>query len=197
MMLPQTLQEPRDDPAFLAAVDRIIASLVMRDLPEDVYLVPIANWFDHKWLRYSGYGAVPYHGLSIHVVKGEHRQDKLTFPPFTPSRVVAQYRFCRLAGGGYQEQAMPHLIHPRQRQPSSTNLHRRVADFSRSALFVWYSSGSAASERGSLLVYSARDGDAVGWYAGFRSRPDWRLDQVKGVDRNAVVSLMEKPRPEP
>jgi phytoene/squalene synthetase len=37
-------------------------------------------------------------------------QNQLTFPPFTPNRVVAQYLFCRVTDGGYDEQAMPYII---------------------------------------------------------------------------------------
>ena len=135
-MFPHTQQEPRDDPGFLATVDRVIASLVLRDRSEEVYVVHIDNWFDHKWLRYSGYGAVPFHGgLSIHTAKEEQYRDQFTFPPFTPNRVVAQYLFCRVGDAVYEEQAMPYLIHRREHEPSSRNLNRRVATFSRSAAF--------------------------------------------------------------
>lgn len=191
-MLPRTMAEPRDDPAFLSVVDQILAALVSRDDPAEVYLVHIDNWFDHKWLTYSGYGVVPFYTSNGGALK-EHRQDQLTFPPFTPNRVVAQYLFCRVTGGGYEEQAMPYLIHRRERQRSSKDLHRRVADFSHSALFVWYSSGSTSSRRGSILVYGVRKGDVGGWYAGFSDRDGWRLDQVKGLDRNTVGSLMVAP----
>jgi hypothetical protein len=60
----------------LSVVDHIIAALVSRDAPAEVYLVHIDNWFDHKWLTYSGYGAVPFYG-SIGVAKAEHRQTDL------------------------------------------------------------------------------------------------------------------------
>jgi hypothetical protein len=190
-MLPHTILEPRDDPAFLAVVDRVIATLVLQDRPEEVYLVHIDNWFDKKWLRYSGYGVVAFPAGYpwFPTVKEEHSQDQLTFPPFTPNRVVAQYLFGRVADGAYEEQAPAHLIHPLRRERSAKNLHRRVVDFSRSGLFVWYSSGSAANRRGSLLVYSAREDEVAAWYAGFSERQGWRLDQVKGIGRDIVVSL--------
>ncbi len=190
-MLPRTALEPRDDPAFLAVVDQIIAALARRDRPDEVYLVPIDNWFDHKWLGYSGSGVVAFpQGYPwVLVAKEEHRQDRLTFPPFAPNRVVAQYLFCRVAEGAYEEHAPARLIHRRQRQRSAMNLHRRVADFTRSGLFVWYSSGSAANRRGSVLVYSAYEGAVVGWYAGFSDRRGWRVDRVEGIDRDTVVSL--------
>ena len=196
-MLPHTVLEPRDDPAFLTVVDRIIAALVRQSWPEDVYLIHVDNWFDRKWLRYSGYGVIafpegyPY----ILTAKAEHRQDQLTFPPFTPNRIVAQYLFCRIGQGAYEEQAPAHLIHQRERARSAKNLRRRVADFSRSGLFMWYSSRSAQNRRGSLLVYGTRENELAAWYACFTNRDGWQLDQVNGISREVVVSLAAEPAP--
>jgi hypothetical protein len=196
-MFPQTVLEPRDDPAFLAVVDRILTTLVHRDRPEQVYIVHIDNWFSHKWLRYSGYGAIAFPGGYpwILTAKEEHRQEQLTFPPFTPNRVIAQYLFCRLGDGDYEEQPPAHLIHCRVRERSAKNLHRRVANFSSSGLFVWYSSGSAANRRGSLLVYTVRASEVAAWYAGVSERRGWQLDQVKGISREAVSSLAARELP--
>ena len=195
--LPSTVVEPQDDPAFLAIVDHIIAALVYQDRPEEVYLVHIDNWFDHKWLRYSGYGVIAFpQGYPwILVAKEEHRQEQLTFPPFTPNRVVAQYLFCRVANASYEEQAPAHLIHRRERQRSAKNLHRRVTDFSSSGLFVWYSSGSVTNRRGSLMVYNIRQDAVATWYAGFSDRKGWRLDQAEGIGRETVALLMGRELP--
>src|SRR5262245_39706139 len=102
-MAPETFAEPDDDPAFLACVDRIIAGLIERHRPEEVYLVRISNWFDQKWLRFSGIGRVAHHGgISIHTALDEFSQDQLTFPPFTPNRVVTQHYFCRTTRGEFE-----------------------------------------------------------------------------------------------
>jgi hypothetical protein len=196
-MLPHTVLEPQDDPAFLVVVDRIVAGLACRDEPDEVYLVHIDNWFDHKWLKYSGYGVVAFPGGYpwFPVAKKEHHQTQLTFPPFTPNRVVAQYLFGRVADRRYEEQAPRRLIHRRERQRSSRNLHRRVVDFCQSGLSVWYSSGSAASRRGSLLVYSVREGAVAAWYASFSERQGWRVDRVKGIAQEAVESVAAQELP--
>jgi hypothetical protein len=102
-MPPVTFPEPDDDPAFLNCVDRIIAAVIDRQAPEELYLVRIANWFDHKWLRFSGIGRVARHGSSIHTVLDEFSQEQLTFPPFTPSRVVTQHYFNRDPKGRFYE----------------------------------------------------------------------------------------------
>ncbi len=190
-MLPHTFLEPQDDPAFLAIVDRIVSNLCAQHQTEEAHLIHIDNWFDHKWLRYSGYGIVPFpegHHW-IESVKKERWQDQVTFPPFTPKRVVAQFLFGRIAEHQYEEQAPPYLIHSRQRKSSTRNLNRRVTDFCQSGLFVWYSSGTTSNLRGSIMVYRILNGEVATWYASFSQRGGWQLDQVKGIDRDTVLTL--------
>ena len=102
-MFPHTILEPQDDPAFLTIVDRIVGNLVRQNCPDEVHLIHIDNWFDRKWLRFSGYGLVPFLRGNPYreVAKEEYNQDQKTFPPFTPNRVVAQYLFCHMADGHY------------------------------------------------------------------------------------------------
>lgn len=193
-MLPQTFLEPHDDPAFLRVVDRAIAGVVTRDAPEAVYLVHIDNWFDHKWLRYSGKRRFGFFGGGTHyrdTALDVFRQDRLTFPPFAPGRVVAQYYFCRTTRGDYEEQAPARLVHRRRRGDSARNLYRRVADTARSAAYFWYSSRGVRTGRGSLMTYNIDDGAVRSWYASWRRDGDggWRLGLVKGVSRGAVEAL--------
>lgn len=189
-MLPHTFLEPQDDPAFLAIVDCIVSNLCTQHQSEEVHLVHIDNWFDHKWLRYSGYGVVAFQGgYLINTAKKETWQEQLTFPPITPNRVVAQFQFGRIAEHQYEEQAPPYLIHSRQRKSSAKNLNRRVTDFCQSGLFVWYSSGTTANLRGSIMVYRILNDEVSTWYASFSQRAGWQLDQVKGIDREQILAL--------
>jgi hypothetical protein len=89
--------ERDDDRTFLAWVSQLIDAL---DDPEvdDLVVVRIRNWFDHKWLRFSGIGRVEFthvalnhQGVSLEALS----QSKLTFPPFTPSRIVAETHFTK------------------------------------------------------------------------------------------------------
>ena len=193
-MFPHTQLEPRDDPAFLNLLDKIIAGLVRTEPPEDVYLVHIDNWFGPKWLKYSGKGVVafPYgYTNDIVVALDDHYQEQLTFPPFTRNRVVAQYYFCRLANGAYEEQSPEVPVHRKRWRWKEQTLHRRVANVTKSGLFVWYSSGTVTNRKGSLMVYAMRDGAITAWYAGFTERAvGWQLDHVKGIDRSLVSSLI-------
>jgi hypothetical protein len=40
------------------------------------------------------------------------------------------------------------------------------------------------------MVYTSADGVVDAWYAGFEDDGGWRLNQVKGVARDAVLTLM-------
>ena len=72
-------------------------------------------------------------------------------------------------------------MHRTTRGHSSKNLHCRVADFSQSAVFVWFSSNSAANRQGSVMAYTAFFGNVTAWYAAFRFDRTWRLGRVKGI----------------
>jgi hypothetical protein len=192
-MTPETFPEPDDDPAFLNCVDRLIAGLIERHSPDDFYLVRIANWFDHKWLRFSGIGRVPYdRKTSVHTVLDEFSQDQLTFPPFTPSRVITQNYFSRSSEGVFHEQAPQRLVHRTQRGRSSRNLHRRVADFSQTAVFLWFSSNSAANRQGSVMSYASIAGQLNSWYAAFRFDRLWKLGRVHGVSISQAESYLAR-----
>lgn len=188
-MAPETFAEPDDDPAFLACVDRMIAGLVERHSPEEIYLVRIVNWFDHKWLRFSGIGRVPLHGRVAHTALDEFRQEQVTFPPFTPNRVATQHDFCRTTRGDFEEQAPAHLVHRARFGHSSRNLQRRVADFGRSAVFVWFSSHSRSNGQGSVMAYIVGPDGFGAWYAGLQHASGWRLGLVKGASRVEVESF--------
>lgn len=66
-----------DDSEFVTLVSRLISGVVLRHDAEKLYLVHIKNWFDHKWLEFSGkvLGA-----LGVW-------QRRMTYPPFNPNRV--------------------------------------------------------------------------------------------------------------
>ena len=198
-MTPHTFQEPHDDPAFLVVIDRIIGSRVRRDAPREAYLVHVNNWFGPRWLRFSGKGRVGFFfGCAApDTALDEFRCEALTFPPFTPNRVVAQYYFCRTGPAVYEERAAPRLVHPQRLRPSANNLHRRVAAFAPSAQFYWYSSGTARADRGCLMAYAVRDGELLPpWYVALvRGVDQWRVERAAGLDIAEARCLAEVPPP--
>ncbi len=196
MIKPRVYPEIDDDPAFLAITDRIIESVVDENKPEDFFLVRINNWFDRKWLQFSGLGIVHFDsGLPRpEVALDEVWKKKLTFPPFTPARVLGQYYFCLTTKKNYEEQSPPYLIHKAERKHSATNLNRYVKDSSRSGAFLWYSSNSAKNLQGSMMVYKVSDGETQSWYASFEKKKSWGIKQTQGIskailnDRIGIIS---------
>ncbi len=182
-----------DDPHFITLLNELVRGLVSRDTPDELWIVQIDNWFDHKWLRFSGIGTVhfqfPAYMNRIDAALEEFYQDKVTFPPFTPNRVVSQWSFLRV-GDHYAEAALPTVPHRSEKQPSEANLHRRVQDFSRSACFVWYSANTVVNGRGSVMVYNLAAGRVDCWFASFNRREAWKLHATKGVSQADVEQLL-------
>ena len=77
----------------------------------------------------------------------------------------------------------------REANPEEVFAISRVSQFSRSALFAWFSSKSRPNGQASLMVYSTQGEDAIAWYASFRKADSWRLTKVKGIDQSKVKAL--------
>src|SRR5215510_10889155 len=53
---------PTDDPHFVELLKHLISRLVGETFPEQIFVMKIDNWFDHKWLNFSGKGRVGFFG---------------------------------------------------------------------------------------------------------------------------------------
>jgi len=180
-----------DDPSFIDLLNSLVSGLLADHAIEKLWIIQIDNWFDHKWLRFSGMGAI---ASEIPVdrydtVKAESYQEKVTFPPFTPNRVMSQWSYLR-AGADYIEAPLPALPHATERRHSEMNLRRRIQDFSRSACFIWYSANTVANGRGSIMVYRIEAEELGCWFAAFNRQPEWVLQATKGASRNDVQKLL-------
>lgn len=155
----------------------------------EIYLTRIKNWFDHKWLGYSGRAVVGPPEDAWIGLDGCLRptwSEALTFPPFNPARILRQRYICWTTKSFYQEQPVIDLVHSHRSAHSASNLRRFTQEHAPSAAFFWYSSNTAANGQGSLLVHEAKDGHASGWYASFQRRDGWKLAQTKGCDRSRL-----------
>lgn len=188
-----------DDNDFVALIDLIVNGLLTRKPPDQVWVIHIDNWFDHKWLRYSGNGSkanwmfagVPVSDFisnRLDSVKAEFSQTKVTFPPFSPGRVIGQWSFLR-TGDNYVEFPLPAIPHDTRKMRSETNLHRHIEDFSKSACFVWYSGNTLANGRGSLMVYGNQGCEVSCWFAAFQRDRAWTLKLTKGIAREEILRL--------
>jgi hypothetical protein len=180
--------EPTDDPEFLELVRRATADLLKVKPTEEVFVTRIDNWFDQKWLNFSGIGRVRFDDFRIDIdtALDGFWQDKVTFPPFNPNRVVEQQVFLRDQNGGYARSETARLIHPGKRASSCENLQRRIADFSDSAVFVWFSSKTQSTLQGSLMVYEAYGSQVTTWYASFSKADEWWVRRADGIARDQL-----------
>jgi hypothetical protein len=180
-MKPQPL--PGDDPAFVSLVSRIANSLVLRHQPDLVALIEVDNWFDHKWLNFSGkvLGAVALW------------QKDLTVPPFHPNRIKVQTAY-RLNTEGEYEQFVARPLHILQ--SSSENLHRKLKHTTvASRVFIWWSGNTEANAKGSFMAYIHNATDAISWYVSFDYRDGWKVNKTKNISVEAVADLLRSAEP--
>jgi hypothetical protein len=176
---------PEDDPAFVRVVASIVDSVVSECTPEIVTVIHIKNWFDSKWLNFSGkvLGA-----LGVW-------KDELTLPPFNPNRVLCQ-TVLRLSAGEYQPIEAPplHVV-----QPSAENLSRRVERATDSGAFAWWSSNTVANGKGSLMVYTQIGDLSSAWFLGFHKKAEWEISKKVGIPDALIKKYMGgvEQRPEP
>lgn len=191
-MLVELRPTEKDDPAFIRLLKCTIEGILADSKPVDLHVVTIDNWFDHKWLGFSGIGVVPFEFpafMNLEDALGEFRQQHATLPPFSPNRVIAQTYFQR-QGGAYVEIDQRALLQGKMRKRSEVNLNRRIQDLSASGAFVWYSSNTRVNARASIMVYAVNSGQVETWFASFRNREGCELHLTKGIHRDHVREFL-------
>ena len=156
----EILSKQNDDPEFVELVQRLIAGCIDDSFPNTIIVIQIDNWFDYKWLGFSGRGRVGFPfvlNLDLDTALDEFRQDQITLPPFSPSRVIEEYYFQREVTGEYRAREPLIYLHQKELAPSSQNLHKRIVDRFDSAVLVWFSSNTKQNLRGSVMIYEVKD----------------------------------------
>ena len=183
-----------DDPQFVGVVSRVVRGELETEPVGEVFVIRIDNWFDRKWLNFSGRGRVPFtwggDWYRVDTALDEFHQIKKTFPPFVPNRVIEELCFIRENDGSYSLNPNGPFVHSQVRSRSCRNLHRRVTAFSGSALFAWFSSQTRVNGRGSLMVYRAQGSRVTSWYASLAGGPAWRLLRVENVPRERLQAWL-------
>ena len=177
-------QNASDDPVFLTALNGLLANLVAAYQPGEVHFLRINRWFDHKWLRYSGRARVAFRWEGfpwIDTALDPVWREKLTFPPFNPNRVLEQISYVRVENV-YEKTDGARTIHSPRRSHSSKNLQNRIAEFTKSGLFVWFSSDTASLDHASVMSYGVEGDSVQSWFASFQKiEGNWKVSRVKGV----------------
>jgi hypothetical protein len=179
-ILPNLPIDAHDDARFIRIVDELVRGAVGRHHPAEVYAFKIDQWFDHKWLSFSGkvVGAV-----------GSWRAP-LTVPPFVANRRIGQWRFVRDdVSGTYRLAGKAAQVH--HHGPSSGNLRRTVKRIVPTAALFWYSGATAATGRGSVMGYIPIANEHWPWYIGFDRLDDWRVTRRKGIHEYEIRLFRE------
>jgi hypothetical protein len=182
-----------DDPEFLQGLSRLISETINRYNSPDVFLIRIDNWFDVKWFGFAGKAKVGIDtgldSISSEVKPFWKTHGDVTFPPFSPNRIVEQnhlkYTKSSLKPAGEESR----LVHPIQRRRSSENLDIRVLEFCPSGLFIWFSSKSLSNGRASLMLYRTNQGKLNAWYVSFKQGKQWYIDRVRNNYKEFIELL--------
>lgn len=162
-----------DDSDFIEILNNICHGLSYDYSPQYFCIIQIDNWFDHKWLNFSGkaLGALGFW------------KKRRTLPPFNPNRVKNQriYKlseekeYCEVSGRSI------HIF-----QDSENNFQRHLDQWSDGIAFFWYSSNTQTNGRGSLMVYisGAEAENQVAWYTSFTQKDDaWKINRTLDISR--------------
>jgi hypothetical protein len=187
----EILPEITDDNDFIKLLNSLLGKLLGQDCPQRLWIIQNDNWFDHKWLRFSGKGAVDFQFPAFmnrfDRALEEFYQDKITFPPFNPNRVPRQWSYIR-QDNDYREFPLPVLPHSTDK--TSPNLHRRIQDIVSTGCFVWYSANTLSNGRASVMVYTVNAETSDCWFAAFSRDEAWALGATKGINREVVLGLL-------
>lgn len=171
-------EKQNDNPNFILNCEKIIQNRINLWNPTDIYVTRIDNWFDGKWMEFSG---TLMSGLSIW--KGE-----TTIPPFHPNRVESS-EFYKKTAEHYAKKENPKSLHIYQE--SKDNLKRYVSEFTNDGLFVWYSGNSKVNEVGTLMCYLVRESGCQPFFITLSGKKEWNVSQTKGILRKEIQAIIE------
>ena len=178
-----------DNSGFVEAVESIIENLVKSLSPNEVSVIRIKNWFDHKWLNYSGKEIRKYDtgtGAMIPFVLEPYWGKEITIPPFNPNRVLSETFYKKKGKENSKFQQLTHIW-----QRSTENKKRLISDKTENGLCVWISTNSDGNGQGSLMVYQIMDSEVHSWYVNIEDKNGWKITKTKGIDKSNVL-LTEK-----
>ncbi len=167
-----------DAPEFIKLINKIMLGLIERFQINEVCLVRIKNWFDHKWLNYSGKSVVQFHGGGIVIDSALNNEwrEKITVPPFNPNRVLSETFFRIKPTENKMFEKPLHIT-----KDSNDNIHNRISIYSDNGLFIWYSSDTEPNQKGSLMIYRVQTDLVSTFYASFENNKGWKIKQTKDI----------------
>lgn len=177
-----------DAKGFKDIVEAIINSLFKTFNPDEISIIRIKNWFDHKWLNYSGKRVLKYNTQtqpSIPFVLEPYWNKEITIPPFNPNRVISELRYRKKGTNNILFEEAFHKF-----QWSTENRNNLISRRTNNGLCIWLSSNSKVNKQGSLMVYQIKDSKIQSWYASIEEKERWKVFKTKGIDKNQVQLML-------
>ncbi len=168
------------DPSFITLIREICLGLIRRVVPDDVFLVQIDNWFDHKWLDLIVWNSQSAEALDEHT----------PIPMFNPSRVFTEEHYARTSDSDSGLHVAPvKEIHGDD--GVARRKHRKPVHWTNNGVFLWYSGRTAHNGRGSLMALVYTPSLKFAWYVLLARRETWAIDRAKGIAPQELRSLAE------
>lgn len=180
--------EVGDSSDFINIVSQIINRLSDKYDIDEICIIKIKNWFDQKWLNYSGKGIIHFEE-TLHpdkVALTNFWKEKITVPPFNPNRVLSELTFYR---NKTKKRNSENLLHIDQK--SSNNQNNRMTTKSGNGLFAWFSSNTKINQQGSLMIYRVNKDYVDTWFASIENKKGWTITKTKGIDIKEIITLTE------
>ena len=177
-----------DAEGFKEIIETIISNLIKIFNPDEISVVRIKNWFDHKWLNYSGKQILKYNTKthpSIPYVLEPYWNKEITIPPFNPNRVLSESRHRKkgIENSGFEETLHNFLW-------STENRNNLISRRTNNGLCIWISSNTELNRQGSLMVYQIKGSEIQSWYASIEEKGDWKVTKTKGIDKNQIQLML-------
>lgn len=178
--------EENDSPDFIRIVAAFINHFCEIHNPAELCGIKIKNWFDHKWLNYSGAGLIPFvpEIPKYDVALTDFWKEKVTLPPFHRKRVISETNYAIM---DTKNNPMKKLLHKYQKDKMNNRLER----YSKDAVIFWYSSGSNISQKGSLMVYLMQKEKVSTFYISFLCKDFWKINKTKGIAKVEIEALLK------
>ncbi len=172
------LAEETDAEGFVKCVGSVARGLCRIHAPAELIVVRIDNWFDHKWVGFSG---------KILGALGVWKKT-LTIPPFVPGRVCWQRRYQRVSSSESYELTDPgpslHIT-----DKSTPKLRREVSKIAPKTVLLWFSSNTEPNKKGAVMAYVPTENDYWAWYVGLGGNGEWKPRALHGITLQAFQHL--------
>ncbi len=177
-MIPTITKDSDDHILFIENLNKISQHWIKNYEVNDIFITKIDNWFDQKWMRFSG---TIMHEISVWAIFN------IKIPPFHPNR-VKRTNFYKKQDDIYFKSDVQSPLHIYQ--TSSDNLKRKIIDVTTDGLLIWYSGNSELNGVGSIMTYLVKDGECETSFITLKKEKEWSASQTNGVLMREIKEVL-------